>query len=295
MITIAGGTGTLGSALIPQLVERGLPVRVLTRDAARAAQRLPSGIEIVTCDVRDPEAVRRALVGSSTVISAIQGFGGPDAAGAAAIDRDGNHHLINAARAQGVDHLILMSVAQAASDHPIELFRMKHQAEQELRASGLAWTIIRPTAYMETWVTIIGRPLLDTGKTRIFGRGDNPINFVSAHDVAALVELAVVEPGLRGQVVEIGGPEDVTLNGLADRFEAVTGKGGAREHAPVPIMRLMSTVLRPFKPVLAGMIGAGVVMDTRDMRADTSETRRRYPSIPTTDLDEMVRRDYLQV
>ncbi len=198
-----------------------------------------------------------------------------------------------AARAQGVEHLILMSVAQAAPDHPIELFRMKYQAEQDVRVSGLAWTIIRPTAYMETWVTLVGRPLLETGKTRIFGRGDNPINFVSAHDVAALVELAVLEPGLRGQVIEIGGPEDVTLNGLADRFEAVTGTGGSRAHAPVPVMRLMSTVLRPFKPVLAGMIGAGVVMDTRDMRADTSETRRRYPSIPTTGLDEMVRRDYL--
>jgi NADH dehydrogenase len=292
MITIAGGTGTLGSALIPRLAERGLPLRVLTRDADRAATRLPPVIETVTCDVRDPEAVRHALAGSSTVISAVQGFGGPDAAGAAAIDRDGNHHLISAARALGVEHLILMSVAQAAPDHPIELFRMKYEAEQDLRASGLAWTIIRPTAYMETWVSIIGRPLLETGKTRIFGRGDNPINFVSAHDVAALVELAVVEPGLRGQVIEIGGPEDVTLNGLADRFEAVTGKAGARDHAPVPVMRLMSAVLRPFKPGLAGMIGAGVVMDTRDMRADTTETRCRYPSIPTTDLDEMMRRDY---
>ena len=187
-----------------------------------------------------------------------------------------------------------MSVAQAAPDHPIELFRMKHLAEQDLRASGLAWTIIRPTAYMETWVTIVGRPLLETGKTRIFGRGDNPINFVSARDVACLVDLAVVDTGLRGQVIEIGGPEDVTLNGMADRFEAVTGKGGARSHAPVPVMRLMSTALRPFKPVLAGMIGAGVVMDTRDMRADTTETRHRFPSIPTTYLDEMMRRDYLQ-
>ena len=107
------------------------------------------------------------------------------------------------------------------------------------------------------------------------------------------MELAVVEPGLRGQIIEIGGPEDVTLNEMADRFEVVTGKRGARAHAPVPVMRLMSTALRPFKPVLAGMIGAGVVMDTRDMRADTAETRHRYPSIPTTDLDEMMRRDYL--
>ena len=98
------------------------------------------------------------------MISAIQGFGGPDAGGASAIDRDGNRHLITAARAQGVEHLILMSVAQAAPDHPIELFRMKYEAEQDLLASDLAWTIIRPTAYMETWVTIIGRPIARDGQ-----------------------------------------------------------------------------------------------------------------------------------
>ena len=48
---------------------------------------------------------------------------------------------------------------------------MKYMAEQKLKASGLAWTIIRPTAYMETWPSLIGEPLLETGRTRIFGRG----------------------------------------------------------------------------------------------------------------------------
>ena len=67
---------------------------------------------------------------------------------------------------------------------------MKYAAEQALQASGLSWTIIRPTAYMETWAKLIGEPLVKTGKTRIFGRGVNPINFVSASDVAQFVASA---------------------------------------------------------------------------------------------------------
>jgi uncharacterized protein YbjT (DUF2867 family) len=293
MIAIAGGTGSLGRALLPMLAARGLPVRVLTRDPVRTGRGMPPGVELVAADVRDPVAIHGAIAGSRTVISAITGFGGPGAGGARAIDRDGNRNLIAAARAQGVEHFILLSVAQAAPDHPIELFRMKFAAEHALRASGLDWTIIRPTAYMETWVGLVGRPLLESGKTRIFGAGRNPINFVSAADVAALVELATIDRGLRGQIVEIGGPEDVTLNQLADRFETVTGRGGSRSHAPAPMMRLMSLLLRPVKPVLAAQIGAGFVMDTRDMRFDSNETHQRYPSIPATNLDEMIRRDYL--
>src|SRR5215217_6035645 len=112
----------------------------------------------------------------------------------------------------------------AAPDHPMELFRMKYLAEQELKESGLAWTIIRPTAYMETWAALIGEPLLKSGRTRIFGRGENPINFVSAQDVARFVELAVVDPAMHGEVVEVGGPENLSMNQFAQTFETVSGK-----------------------------------------------------------------------
>ena len=88
---------------------------------------------------------------------------------------------------------------------------MKYAAEQDLKASGLAWTIIRPTAYMEMWCDVLGRPLLDKGKTQVFGRGLNPINWVSAADVAEFVTLATLDSALRGEVIEVGGPENLTI------------------------------------------------------------------------------------
>ena len=174
MILVAGGTGTLGRSLLPLLLERGEAVRVLTRGERPDNGLAALGVEVVIGDVRDKAAVARAVSGVSTVVSAIQGFGGPGALGVRAIDRDGNANLIEAARAAGVERFVLLSIGQAAADHPIELFRMKAIAEERLKASGLAWTIIRPTAYQQTWLEIVGRPLVMTGRTRDLRSGTKP-------------------------------------------------------------------------------------------------------------------------
>jgi uncharacterized protein YbjT (DUF2867 family) len=293
MILIAGGTGTLGRQVVRLLTARGLEVRILTRDPARTEHERGDLVEIISGDVRDARAVERAVDGAQTVISAVQGFAGSAPAGPQVVDRQGNSNLIEAARAGATQHFILMSIQGAAPDHPMELFRMKYLAEQELKESGLAWTIIRPTAYMETWAALIGEPLLKSGRTRIFGRGDNPINFVSAYDVARFVELAVADPAMRGEVVEVGGPENLSMNQVAHTFETVTGQFGKKSHVPLPMMRLMSVLMRPVNPTLARQIQAGVVMDTHDFSFDPSGTTRRYPTIPHTSLAEVVRRDYV--
>lgn len=293
MILIAGGTGTLGARVVSLLTARGLEVRTLTRDPERAEYERGDLVEIASGDVQDARAVERAVAGAQTVVSAVQGFAGADPAGPEAVDRRGNSNLIKAAKEGATEHIVLVSIQGAAPDHPMELHRMKYLAEQELKASPLAWTIIRPTAYMETWAALIGEPLLETGRTRIFGKGENPINFVSAQDVARFVELAVVDPSMQGEVVEVGGPENLSMNQFAQTFETVSGKAGKASHVPLPMMRLMSVLMRPLNPALASQIHAGVVMDTHDFSFDTSVTNRRYPSISPTSLEKVLRRDYL--
>jgi uncharacterized protein YbjT (DUF2867 family) len=292
MILVAGGSGTLGTRLLALLADRGLDIRVLSRNPDKARALVGDKIQVVPGDVRDPGTIEQAMVGVRTVVSAITGFGMARDVSPRTVDWEGNANLIRAANAAGVEHFVLLSVCQAAAEHPIELFRMKHRAEEELRASGLAWTIIRPTAYMETWVGLLGEPLLRTGSTRIFGRGENPINFVSADDVAALVDLAVADGAMSGTTVEAGGPENLTATQVVETFQGLTGARGKVSHIPLAMMRAMAVLVRPFNPTMAGLVEASVVMDTRDMTFDPSETRRRYPSIPVTRLADVVRRDY---
>lgn len=290
MILITGGTGTLGTEVVRRLRARRLPVRVLTRDPARAGHIAGEAVEVVQGDVRDARVLTRIMGGVETVISAMHGFAGVDAAGSMAIDRDGNANLIRAARGSGVGHFVILSVRDAAPKHPMELFRAKYAAEQALRASGLAWTIIRPSSYMETWLSVLREPLSRSGKIVVFGRGENPINFVAAGDVAAIVERAVVDPALRGRTIDVGGPENLTLNNLATRIEQAAGKANVTRHVPRPLMRVASVLLAPIKPTLAAQIRSGVLMDTMDLSFDASSRGREFPSIPLTTLNEVIAR-----
>jgi uncharacterized protein YbjT (DUF2867 family) len=231
MIVVAGGTGTLGGRLVLRLAGQGLAVRVLTRDPARAHHLAGLGVEVVRGDVRDTRSVTRALDGAGTVISAVHGFAGPGGVTPASVDRAGNTNLIGAATRAGAA-FVLVSVVGAAPGHPVGLFRAKHAAEEVLRASGIPWTIVRATAFMETWATIMSRPLQTSGKILVFGRGDNPVNFVSATDVAALAARAVTDPGLRGQVLELGGPDNLTFNQVAAILQEGTGQPGTVRNSP---------------------------------------------------------------
>ena len=289
MILVAGGTGTLGSQVVRLLLERGEPVRVLTRDPARAAH-LPESVQVLTGDLRDPAAVTAAVRGCATVVSAVHGFVGPGKPSPQAIDRDANRALIRAAADADVQHLVLVSVLGAAPDHPMSLHRAKHAAEQALQASGLTWTILRPAAYLETWIGIVGANLRDKAQALVFGPGRNPINFVSAHDVAAVVDLAVCDRSLRGQLLEVGGPENLTFTQLAERLITTSGRPGRIRHVPLAMLRPMSLLARPVSPAFARQAQAAVVMNTTDMTLDTSTIRDRLPTIPATTLDEVIRR-----
>ena len=293
MILVAGGTGRLGTRVVSLLRQRELGVRVLTRDRSRAAHLDGPGVEILEGDIRDPVSVRQAVDGVQQVVSAIHGFAGTKRQSPSTVDRDGNNNLIVAGSEAGVEHLVLVSVKDAGPAHPMDLMRMKYAAEQELKSSGLAWTIIRPTAYMETWCEVLGRPLLEHGKTQIFGRGHNPINWVSMFDVAQFVELAIVDPTLRGEVIEVGGPENLSMEAFVGVFRAETGAQGKVDPVPPLAMRLSAVAMGMVNQTLARQIRAGVVMDTQMQAFDGVEARRCFPSIPITSLREVVRRDFI--
>jgi uncharacterized protein YbjT (DUF2867 family) len=289
MILVAGGTGTLGTRVVDRLHARGLPVRILARGrpTVHAGPPVP-GVELVEGDVRDPASLDRAMDGATAAVSAVHGFVGPRGVSPKSVDRDGNANLVRAARRAGVERFVLLSIHGAAAGHPLELFRMKHAAEEILVSSGVPWTILRPSAYMETWLEVLCSPLARSGTTRVFGTGRNPINFVSAKDVAAFVELAVTAAPMAGVRLDIPGPENPTLVDLVQSFRVASGIGGSVKHIPRTALRLMSMAARPFNPALARQAATALYMDTCDLRGDAAERARRYPEAPVTTTADVV-------
>jgi uncharacterized protein YbjT (DUF2867 family) len=278
-ILVAGGTGRLGTLLVSRLAAGGHDVRVLTRSRARAAH-LESCVEIVEGDVRISGDVERATRGAAVVVSAVHGFMGPRGVSPASIDRDGNRQLVEAAARAGAA-VILLSVVGASSDSSLDLFRMKHAAEQHLRSSGAAWTIVRSTAFLETWIDIILGTADRSGRVVVFGKGQNPISFVSVADVAALTERAIADSSARGEILEVGGPEPVTLTDLATAIQPA-GRLVAPRHVPRAALRAMSLLLRQVWPERARQGAAALALDTRDQRFDPAAIRSRYPDLSLT-------------
>ncbi|MEO7966074.1 MAG: SDR family oxidoreductase [Gemmatimonadaceae bacterium] len=287
MILVAGATGTLGSRIVRRLRARNLAVRVLTRDPGRAAHLLEYGLEVVVGDLRNVASLQRAAVGAETIVAAAHGFTATDGNSPHTIDRLGNRHLVDAAGGVGAA-VVLLSVVGASPSSPIELFRAKHDAEEYARGSDVPTTVVRATAFMETWMGILGEPLRSGGRALVFGRGQNPINFVSADAVAALVERAIIDPSLRGQTVEIGGPSNVTLTEFAALLAERAGRPGAPRRIPRPVLRAMSVLLGRFKPSFAGQARAAVVMDTCDMTFDASPLWQRFPELPNVDVRQLL-------
>jgi uncharacterized protein YbjT (DUF2867 family) len=289
VILVAGGSGRLGTLVVRRLEARGLRVRVLTRDRRRAAHLDGPHVEVIEGDVRDVGTLDAAMVDVQTVVSAMHGFGDIGDVSPASVDRDGNGHLIDAAVAARAA-VVLMSVVGASADHSIELFRMKHAAEAHLRASPAPWTIVRATAFAEMWLDLLDQTARASGRPVVFGRGTNPINFVSVSDVAALVERAVVDPAARGATLEIGGPENVSFNELAADLQHAARRSQPPRHVPRVMLQLFATLLGPFQQNRARQMRAAIAMDSIDLTFASTDLHRRFPELPVTSLAEILAR-----
>jgi uncharacterized protein YbjT (DUF2867 family) len=261
-VLLAGASGRLGRLVVPLLAQQGAQVRALTREATRCARLASLVDEVVVGDVRRPETLEGACAGADVVVSAVHGFAGPGRVSPRTVDEVGNRNLIAAAGASGA-RMVLVSVVGAAPDHPMELFRAKAAAEAALRSSGVPWTIVRATAFAELWLEILAKGVVP-------GRGENPINFVSAADVATVVARAAINGDLVGRTLDVTGPDNLTLNQLAD----LVRRGRPVHHVPPTVLRACA--------ILSLQARAGLVMDTYPMSASA-------PDAPGTEVRSLVR------
>ncbi len=142
---------------------------------------------------------------------------------------------------------------------------------------------------MDLWAQLIGQPIVEQDKTTIFGRGNNPVNFVAVEDVARFVCTALEDPRVCNRVIEVGGPENLTLNQVAEVYERASGRQAKKRHVPLPMMRVLSMLMQPVNPALSRQISAGIYMDTAHLCYDMTETARAF-GIQLTPLEEFVRR-----
>lgn len=214
MILLTGATGTAGSFIANEFVRQREPVRILVRDKAKA-----TGLEKVpTVDIVEGDMSRRSSLGSALEgVDRVLMISGPR------MDMiETQSAFIDACRAAGVRHVIKFSGLDARPETTFPFGLMHKQIEEYLEKSGLAWTHLRPTGFMQEYLR--EAPSITHQGAFYFALGDVRLNPVDLADVGKVGFLLLRNGGHEGASLPMTGPEALTMAEVADRVSRATGK-----------------------------------------------------------------------
>lgn len=288
MTLVVGGTGLLGMEVCRRLRSRAIPVRALVRKGSAGEAALRGlGVEIVQGDLRDGDSLAAACQGVSAIVSTANSVltrGAGDTF--ETVDRDGHLALIEAARVAGVGRFVFVSVSPGLpADNPF--VRAKRVVEAALQTSGLAWTILQPSAFMQ----IHCGPTLGwdftAGKARILGSPTAPRSYVSVTDVADLAVEASVNPLAANRHLRIVGPEPLSAADAVRVVERVIGRPVRVQRMPTGVLRVLGKLLRPFAPVPSALMAMTAAAESGEVE-DMAGLQREF-SLRLQTFEEYVR------
>ena len=218
-ILVSGATGQQGGAVTRSLLDRGFPVRALTRDAQKPeAQALTDqGVEVVQGDMEDRSAIERALEGAYGVFS-VQNFW------ETGYDREVRQGktVLDAAKVVGVEHVVYSSVGSAHRETGIAHFDSKSEVEEHLREIQIPYTILRPVFFMQNWEMM--REMVLGGTLAQPLDPEKPFQQVAVEDIGVFVAMAFEDPDAWiGREVDLAGDEQ-TMPRIAETFSRVVGR-----------------------------------------------------------------------
>lgn len=261
-VLVTGASGFVGMHACRELARRGWQLRALVRNRATAERRL-AGVraQLVVGDLRDPTVRASALQGADAVVHlaaiAIERPG----QSYEAVNTDATVGLLEAARTAGVERLLHMSQNGASSDSPHRFLRSKGVAEDRVRASGLRWTIFRPSVIFgpeDEFVNVLARlvrlsPLIYP----LPGGGTARFQPVCVDDVARAVGVALDRPDTEGRTFALGGPEALSLRQMVTRVLVAMKTKRLLVGVPVPLIRPLIAVAQlilPNPPVTTSLL-----------------------------------------
>ncbi|HEV2707409.1 MAG TPA: SDR family oxidoreductase [Pyrinomonadaceae bacterium] len=214
MILLTGATGTTGGDVVKELAGAGRrDVRVMVRDTKKAGALGAHGFEVGSGDFDDAASLDAALAGVETALL----LPPPDPQ---MVERQSR--FIAAARRAGVGRIVKLSAFGADASAAEGFARWHGLSEDELRASGLAWTILRPNFFMQNMLNS-AHSIREQG---VFYQpvGDARASFVDTRDVAAVTARVLTEDAHEGQTYILTGAEALSYQDVAERLSQATGR-----------------------------------------------------------------------
>jgi NADH dehydrogenase len=291
-VLVTGATGFVGSALVPALRRHGHTIRALVRSETAALAAL-EGVETVRGDVTDPAGLPAAVAGVDAVVHLVGIIDETPSKGATfqRIHVDGTRHVVDAARAAGVQRLVHLRATGARPDGVSAYQTTKWAAEEIVRAAGFAHTVVfcpstlfgdpgpdHPEFAARLWETLVRPfPVLP-----VFGDGAYELQPIHVETVVEAFALAITRDASAGRRYCVAGPERIAYKEVLRRI----ARGGGIEPkptAPVPvaIARLgVNTLgragLLPISPAQFEMLVEGNTCDPTTFEADFGLASPRF-------------------
>jgi len=251
-LLITGATGFVGPGILRALgrVEGHSPSGPFAEMQLRSLERTPErpidGVESVIGDVTAPGTLPGALDGVDTVVHLV---GIIEETGGATFDsviRQGTENMLQAASRAGVKHFVFMSALGAHDNPEFPYHQAKFKAEQAVKASGLPYTIFRPSVIFgegDGFITVLAGLVKSFPVIPVVGSGQSKFQPIQLDDVGACYAHAVSHPAeSAGQTYELGGGKPYTYQEMLDVVAGELGKKKPKVHMPIGLMKLVVTL-----------------------------------------------------
>ncbi|MGK2932397.1 MAG: NAD(P)H-binding protein, partial [Solirubrobacterales bacterium] len=251
LILLTGATGSIGSRLLPRLLESGEQVRCLVREPRRLGDQRVN-VQITMGDLRelsDPYLLRQAMRGVDTVIHLAASIRDQPPFRVEELNGLATVRLLEAAAKAGGERFVFFSALNTSAVQRTRFFRAKWVAEQAVLNSDLETTIFRPSIVFDNsdpWITLLRR-LSFLPMIPISGDGSSVYQPIWADDVARAV-MASLEKPADNEIVDLAGPETLTYSQMSILVGQLAGRPRRLWHVPLPIVHLaLSTLHEIFK------------------------------------------------
>lgn len=213
MFLVTGATGLTGSAVVRQFARRGELVRVLVREHKKEQFASVAGVDVAVGDLLEKPTLVSALEGIDTVILI---------SGAADDLVDAQCNLIDVAKQAGVGHIVKLSGLGCDHGSPFRFGRLHARVEDYLRDCGVAWTILRPSQFMQVYYREV--PTLLADGTLAQPLGETRLAPIDIEDIAEVAYAVAHGDGHHGNSYAMTGPDALGMHEVCEILSAVVGK-----------------------------------------------------------------------
>lgn len=227
MILISGATGGIGGEICRLLKETGTPFRALCRKGEQVQDFQKKGIDAIIGDFDRPETLASAMRGIETMFLITPPTPQQVDQETAAID---------AARNAGVDRIVKISASDSNVLSPVPWAESHALIDHHLRASGINWTILKPTAFMQNFLWFKD-PITKGFLPQVTGSGS--VSWVDTRDVARVAATVLTQDGHEGATYFLTGPEMIDMKEASSRFSKAIGHKVRYLDLPSPLFWLI--------------------------------------------------------